>query len=209
MNKKDIDNKLPIYKLTDKEKVLEYYDTWTKNEKYNQDMIDWNYVAPNLTIELIDNFLDDYNCNILDAGCGSGLVGIELNKRGYKNLHGVDYSKSMLDLIPENIYNTLELIDLNLPLKYKNNHFDCVVCVGTFTYGHVKAYALNEFQRIIKKDGYLCFTVNEGIYLKYNFDKQIQELSNNKICEIIEISKKPYIVNKKVEAWLCLLKKLN
>ena len=44
--KKNTDDKLPIYKLTSKNKVLEYYDDWTKNSQFNQDMIDWNYTAP-------------------------------------------------------------------------------------------------------------------------------------------------------------------
>ena len=45
------------------------------------------------------------------------------------------------------------LIDLNNNLKYEDNFFDVVTCVGTFTYGHVKAHALNEMLRIIKKNG--------------------------------------------------------
>ena len=44
--KKNIDNKLPIYKLTSKKKVLEYYDDWTNNSQFNQDMVDWKYTAP-------------------------------------------------------------------------------------------------------------------------------------------------------------------
>ena len=42
---KDIDSKIPIYKLNSKEKVLEYYDNWTKNSQFNQDMIDWKYLS--------------------------------------------------------------------------------------------------------------------------------------------------------------------
>ena len=37
------------------------------------------------------------------------------------------------------------------------------MCVGTFTFGHVKPQALDEFVRITKKDGLICFTINEGI----------------------------------------------
>ena len=41
MINKDTDNKLPIYKLTSKDQVLKYYDDWTKNAQFNQDMIDF------------------------------------------------------------------------------------------------------------------------------------------------------------------------
>ena len=183
MINKDTDNKLPIYKLTSKDKVLKYYDDWTKNAQFNQDMIDWEYTAPVNTVQLIDKYIHDKNIKILDAGCGSGLAGIELKKRGYTNIHGVDFSKSMLNLIPNNIYQTLELIDLNEPLKYDDNDFGAIICVGTFTYGHVKARALNEFIRVTKKKGYICFTINEGIYTEYKFDKKLtnyQKISRGK-----------------------------
>ena len=207
MINKDTDNKLPIYKLTSKDKVLKYYDDWTKNAQFNQDMIDWDYTAPVNTVQLIDKYIHDKNIKILDAGCGSGLAGIELKKRGFTNIYGVDFSQSMLNLIPNNIYQTVELIDLNEPLKYNDNNFDVIICVGTFTYGHVKAHALNEFIRVTNKNGYICFTINEGIYTEYKFDKKINELSKNKSWEVLNLSKSSYIVNKDVEAWLCLAKK--
>ena len=50
--KKNIDNKLPIYKLTSKKKVLEYYDDWTNNSQFNQDMVDWKYTAPSNAAKL-------------------------------------------------------------------------------------------------------------------------------------------------------------
>ena len=207
MINKDTDNKLPIYKLTSKDKVLKYYDDWTKNAQFNQDMIEWEYTAPVNTVQLIDKYIHDKNIKILDAGCGSGLAGIELKKRGFTNIYGVDFSQSMLNLIPNNIYQTVELIDLNEPLKYEDNNFGAIICVGTFTYGHVKARALDEFIRVTNKNGYICFTINEGIYTEYKFDKKINELSKNKSWNVLKLFKSSYIINKDVDAWLCLAKK--
>ena len=208
MNIKDIDNKIPIYQLKSKEKVLDYYDNWTKKEQFNKDMIIWNYEAPQNTASLLNKHAIDKKINILDAGCGTGLVGKELKKYGYSNLTGVDFSQSMLDLIPTGIYHTIDLIDLNEPLKYGDNTFDAIMCVGTFTYGHVKAHALNEFIRIVNYRGLICFTINEGIYKEYEFDKKIDELTTNNQWEIIEFSKSTYIVNKNIEAWLCIARKI-
>ena len=99
----------------------------------------------------LPNMLQNKSITILDAGCGTGLVAKELLKEGFSNFIGVDFSQSMLDLIPKNLYQELDLVDLNNPLNYTNNYFDAIICVGTFTYGHVKAYALDEFIRILKK----------------------------------------------------------
>ena len=208
MSTKDTDNKIPIYQLKSKEKVLDYYVNWTKKEQFNKDMIEWNYQAPQNTVKLFNQHTPNKNINILDAGCGSGLVGIELQKYGYTKITGADFSQEMLSLIPQSIYQKLELIDLNEKLKYKDNLYDAITCVGTFTYGHVKTHALNELIRVLKKEGLICFTINEGVYLEYQFDKKMKQLSNDNLWQIINFSKCSYIVNKDIEAWLCIAKKI-
>lgn len=207
MNKEDVDNKIPIYKLTTKDEILRYYNQWSKNSQFNKDMVDWNYTAPQNVANLLDKYTNDKSIKILDAGCGSGLAGKELKKLNYLNIHGADFSQHMLDLIGQDIYQSLELIDLNESLKYENENFDAITCVGTFTYGHVKAHCLDELIRIVKKKGLICFTINEGIYKEYKFDKKMDELSKNNFWKILEFSKSPYIVNKNIEAWLCLARK--
>ena len=202
--KKNVDEKLDIYKITTSEELLKYYRDWTKKNKYNQDMVDLNYVAPKEAVSLLKKYALNLESKILDAGCGTGLVGIELKKCGYSNIEGVDFSQDMLNLVPQNVYQKIEKVDLNKPLKFKTNMYDVVMCVGTFTYGHVKPYALDELIRIIKNKGLICFTINEGIYEKYGFDIKIQELTNNKIWKVKEFFKSDYIVNKDVNAWLCL-----
>ena len=202
--KKDVDNKLDIYKLTTSEELLKYYQDWTKKNKYNQDMVNWKYTAPQETVLVLKKYTLNNKCKILDAGCGTGLVGIELKKCGYSDIDGVDFSQNMLDLIPQGIYKKIEKVDLNKPLKFKTNMYDVVMCVGTFTYGHVKPQALDELIRITKNGGLICFTINEGIYEEYGFDNKIKELTNNKLWNVKEFFKSDYIVNKDVNAWLCL-----
>ena len=202
--KKDVDNKLDIYKLTTSEELLKYYQDWTKKNKYNQDMINWKYTAPQETVLVLKKYALNNKCKILDAGCGTGLVGIELKKCGYSNIDGVDFSQNMLDLIPQDIYKKIEKVDLNKPLKFKPNMYDVIMCVGTFTYGHVKPQALDELIRITKNGCLICFTINEGIYEEYGFDNKIKELSDNKLWNVKEFFKSNYIVNKNVNAWLCL-----
>ena len=204
--KKNVGDKLDIYKLTKSEEILKYYQDWTKKAKYNQDMIDLNYVAPKETVSVLKKYVLDNNCKILDAGCGTGLVGIELKKNGYSNIDGVDFSQDMLDLIPKNIYKIIEKVDLNKPLKFSSNMYDVVTCVGTFTYGHVKAHALDELIRITKNKGFVCFTINEGVYEKYGFNSKIKDLTDNKAWDVKKFFKSNYIINKEVNAWLCLAK---
>ena len=204
MSKKDVTDKVPIYKLKTTEDIMKHYDMW--GDKYDKDMVEWNYTGPQETVNIFKKHTLSKDIKIFDAGCGTGLVGIELKKFGYTNIDGADLSKKLLDLIPKGFYNKLEQIDLNKPLNKKSNIYDAALCVGTFTFGHVKPPALDELIRVVKNNGLICFTVNEGIYEEYGFDKKIKELSDKKAWDIKEFFKSHYIASKDVNAWLCLAK---
>ena len=52
MAQKDVGNKVPIYKLKKTDEVMKYYDEWGEGNKYDQDMVDWNYTGPKETSEV-------------------------------------------------------------------------------------------------------------------------------------------------------------
>jgi|TARA_B100001079_G_scaffold219245_1_gene194792 predicted TPR repeat methyltransferase len=202
MADKDVTNKVPIYKLKTTDEIMKYYDEW--GYKYDQDMVDWNYTGPEETVALFKKYTNNKEIKIYDAGCGTGLVGVELKKCGYRNFDGADLSQKLLDLVPKDLYQNLSKVDLNQSLDIKDNEYEAVLCVGTFTFGHVKPPALDEFIRIIKNKGLLCFTINEGIYEEYGFDKKIKELTENNLWKKKEFFKSDYIASKNVNAWLGL-----
>ena len=204
MAQKDVGNKIPIYKLKTTDEVMRYYDDWGVKNKYDQDMVDWKYSGPKETVEVFKKYAKDKEIKIYDAGCGTGLVGVELKKFGYKYYDGADLSQKLLDLVPSGLYQKLTKVDLNKAIEIQDNMYDAVMCVGTFTFGYVKPHALNEFVRITKNKGFICFTINEGIYEEYGFDKKIEELKNQKFWNIKEFFKSDYIKSKDVNAWLCL-----
>ena len=206
MSQKDVGNKVPIYKLKKTDEVMKYYDEWGEGNKYDKDMVDWNYTGPKETSEIFNKHVKDKNIEIYDAGCGTGLVGVELKKFGFSNFHGADLSQKLLDTVPENLYQKLIKVDLNKPIAVQDNFYDAVMCVGTFTFGHVKPQALDEFVRITKKGGLICFTINEGIYIDYGFDKKIKSLNEENKWSELKFFKSDYIASKDVNAWLGLFK---
>ena len=202
MVQKDVGNKIPIYKLKTTDEIMKYYDEW--GYKYDKDMEDWNYTGPKETSKIFNKYSSDKDIKIYDAGCGTGLVGVELKKYGFSNFFGADLSQKLLDLVPKRLYTTLDKVDLNKPVNEKDGSFDAVMCVGTFTFGHVKPHALDEFIRIIKNKGLICFTINEGIHEEYGFDKKIKQLNDDNLWKEIEFFKSDYIASKDVNAWLGL-----
>ena len=204
MSQQDIGNKIPIYKLKAGKEVEDYYDEWTVENKYDKDMVDWKYSGPQETVDLLKKHTPSKDIKILDTGCGTGLVGIELKKNGFQNFDGADFSQKMLDLVPKNIYQNLFKIDLNKKIDINDNTYEGITCVGTFTFGHVNPPALDEMVRICKTGSLICFTINIGIYEEYGFDKKIKELEDKNSWKIIEFFKSNYIASKGVNAWLVL-----
>ena len=204
MAQKDVGNKVPIYKLKKTDEVMKYYDEWGKGNKYDKDMVDWNYTGPKETAEVFTKYCQDKDVKIYDAGCGTGLVGVELKKYGFKNFYGADLSQKLLDLVPKDLYQKLDKVDLNKSIEQEDNTFDAIMCVGTFTFGHVKPPALDEFIRITKNKGLICFTINEGIHEEYGFDKKIEQLNKDNKWKEVEFFKSNYIASKDVNAWLGL-----
>ena len=195
------EDKISIYKLDTPEEILDYYKNWSSNNNYEKDLEEWNYVAPNECCQLFINQVQNKNSLILDAGCGTGLVGKILQTQEYQNLEGLDFSQEMLDLVPANIYQKIFQADLNQSLSIPDNYYDHALCVGTFTYGHVKTNAFSEFHRILKDNAIFVFSINEGVYESYNFEEAITNYEKLDKWKVLSNEKKVYIEKKNIEAY--------
>ena len=80
MTLKDVGNKVPIYKLKTTDEVMRYYDEWGEKDKYNKDMVEWNYTGPQETVDIFKRY----------------TVKMKINKVNQNNLFGkIDSNSDM------------------------------------------------------------------------------------------------------------------
>ncbi len=187
-----------------KQELKAAYRDWA--ERYDTDLVDeMGYVAPKVASDLLLKYLNDPNARILDAGCGTGLVGSIMHKCGYTNIEGVDYSPDMLEQAAEKgIYRALIEADLTNALNIADRQYDAVISVGTFTCGHVGPQALDELVRITKKGGYICFTVREQAWEEDRYIPKIEAMTAAGAWEMKEMHTADYIRQEGASCKACL-----
>ena len=189
-----------------KEELEELYKVWADN--YDHDVVKViGYVGHSITTELLMKYVDNSKAKILDAGCGTGLVGEVLHERKFKNIVGIDFSQTMLDqALKKNVYQSLALSDLTEKLAFKDNTFDAIVCAGTFTCGHVGPEAFSELIRVTKTGGYISFTVRDQEWNRLPYEKTIRELEEKNLWLCMESFITDYNIAEGVTCQLCLYK---
>lgn len=173
--------------------IEDAYRDWAGD--YDQDLVEGSgYVAPRQCATTLRELLPDTGAAVLDAGCGTGLVGHYLAEAGVQTIDGLDYSKDMLDVAAtKGCYRELMQADLNGPLAIESDRYDATVCVGTFTTGHVGPAALFELIRVTAENGALCFTVRDGFWQESRFTRVIDEAARRGMAEVVSSTEVPYI----------------
>ncbi len=182
------------------EEVVDAYKDWAKT--YEKDTVqDMGYVAPVVVAEKLATLLGA-DAKVLDAGCGTGLTGQELNKRKFTDVDGMDISPEMLEIArSKKVYEDLRIQDMTGPLDYETGAYDAVTCVGTFTHAHVGPKGFNELLRITKPGGPVVATVHEDVWPD-GYEDHFTELARAKKAVIKSIEVAPYHLH---QCRLCVL----
>ena len=196
---------LDLSKSKNDDEVLGIYKDWALlYDKDNDDLL--GTVSQPNTVQIFHEYVKDCKLKIIDVGCGTGLVGLELQNLGFSNFDGIDISQEMIDIAQGRGYSSLFLGNLNKSLPIASNSYDAALCVGVFTHGHVGPERFSELVRIVKTQGIICFTINEDVYESYGFDIAIKNLESENVWEVLDIKKHDYMVKKNVKGIYCVVK---
>ncbi|MDD4127631.1 MAG: methyltransferase domain-containing protein [Methanomicrobium sp.] len=141
------------------------------------DVIDDNEITENEA----DTFLAILNLPktgfILDLCCGQGRHSLEIAKRGYSNVYGLDRSHYLITKARKQN----RTLNLNVNFKegdarelpYPSDMFDCVIIPGN-SFGYFESNeddkkVLMEVFRILKPEGRILLDISDGSYLRLNF----------------------------------------
>jgi ubiquinone/menaquinone biosynthesis C-methylase UbiE len=123
----------------------------------------------------------DPGSNVLEIGCGGGLLTLRLAGRGY-NVTAVDRVRASLDLVRERAARsglrkriTASVGDVH-SLDYRDGMFDLVFALGVIPWLHSPEIALNEIVRVLKPGGHAVITVDNRLRLNYLLDPRFNPL---------------------------------
>jgi predicted TPR repeat methyltransferase len=172
---------------SDPGEVASRYDAWA--DTYDTDLASWSYRAPVTVAATVMSRLPDAR-EVLDVGCGTGLVGRTLRAQGYQGqLFGLDLSRSSLQVAEEaRVYDTLEAADLQQPLPAADGSVDAVVCVGVMTYLPDVETVWREFARVVRPGGLVVVTQREDLWEPRDCQGVIERLETEGVWRPLDVT---------------------
>ena len=184
-----------IYSSRGNEELEDRYDQWAKD--YEADLesgYDWQ--GPAFSAELFAKYVSK-DAKILDAGAGTGLVGVILAQKGYRDIVAMDLSTGMLEEAKKkNVYREFHQMVMGETLDFPTDSFDAVISIGVMTVGHAPASSLDELIRVTKPGGYIVFSLRPDVYEESGFKEKMTGLESDGKWELAEVSEKKRVLPK-------------
>lgn len=127
-----------------------------------------------ITLEAVELCADNRRHDILDVGCGPGVIMEEVAKRGHK-VRGLDISEHMVAEANKRMRayfpNDLPCMKGDIEnLPFPDASMDIVLCLGVLPYVRDDNVALREIRRVLKKDGFAILVMSNLLKLGSLFD---------------------------------------
>jgi predicted TPR repeat methyltransferase len=178
------------------DEVRQYYDALAAD--YDATLDRWGYAAPGRAAQLVMARLGSAGAgaNVLDAGCGTGLAGAALRAAGYTGrLTGLDLSPISLQRAAERqVYDSLDIADLQRPLPIADNVFDGAICVGVLTYVPDVSGIWRQFCRVVRPGGVIVCTQRDDLWHSRTCAGALDELERDHRWTVFHLSTpQPYL----------------
>jgi len=132
--------------------------------EYDQQLKDWGYRVPEDGTKILAEYVPR-SAKVLDAGCGTGLIGAALQILGYGKLYGCDLSRAMLEIAKsKGLYKQVLHADLCQRLPYDDGDVDATTCLATLSFIEDAEPAFREFCRVTRHEGIVVFSHRRDLF---------------------------------------------
>jgi len=196
----------------DLDNLTQYYRDWA--DAYDADVQDEGYVAPNFLVDCLQQVagrngvavdLARPGVEVMDVGCGTGLVGAVLKERGLQPIDGFDLSTEMVDRARDlGVYRDLWG---DQPLEgaaaaVGGRRWDVTLACGVFTLGHVPPSELSEMFRLTKPGGLAVVTTRRSYADATDFVDEVERVQARGEAELVDrVLDGPYIKEEGAHYW--------
>jgi SAM-dependent methyltransferase len=175
------------YSAKTSQEAAELYDSWA--EDYERRVSSWGYTTPAVAAWFLGRYVGPKDGTVLDAGAGTGLMGLVLAPLGYDDVVGIDASRDMLEYAREKgAYKDLRQMELGGRLDFPGDAFAAVVATGVFAAGHAPPESFEELIRVTKPGGYVIFSVRTDVYLEGGFKEKQEALEREHGWRLVEMT---------------------
>lgn len=169
------------------------YDEWA-NTYENDLLVNLGYSAHVIAAEALADVMTNRSAAIIDIGCGTGLVGLELAKRGFTSMDGIDISADMLaHATAKSVYRHLMTGDMNGRSAIADAAYDAAICAGSFAPGHLGHESHLEFIRIVKPGSPVIIFMNGVHFIHDGYEAHIRALEDRGLWRVASITGHNYM----------------
>jgi SAM-dependent methyltransferase len=178
------------------------YDDWSQD--YDDHLqSEFGYISPRVAAAELARRLPQPDLEIIDFGCGTGLVGAALREHGFVSIDGVDISTGMLEQArAKQVYRNLLCADLTARIPLEDDCYGAGLCVGSLGAGHVGAQHVAEMLRPIRRDGLFVLTMNSSYYQAGNFEQTFRQMQDDGLWSIVKLEEFNYMTRLVRPGWL-------
>lgn len=196
----------------DLDNLTQYYRDWA--EGYDSDVEDEGYVGPSFLVDCLFNVarqrdvafdLERPGLDVLDVGCGTGLVGAVLKERGLRAIDGFDLSSEMVDRARDlDVYRELwgEQPLAGTSEAVGGRRWDVTLACGVFTLGHVPPTELSEMFKLTAPGGLAVVTTRKSYADETDFVDEVERVQARGEATLVDrVLDGPYIKEEGAHYW--------
>ena len=193
--------------MTAEDDAHEVYEAWAPT--YEADLVGgYGYTAHRIAAEGMAGACPERAAEILDVGCGTGLVAVELAARGFSTIDGLDASARMIaEARAKGIYRDLRGGDVRDPAAVEPGRYDAAIAVGVFGGGHVGPEDLECFARPVRAGGVIVLFANGIPWVEDDYPLHLHRLEENGVWTVERTTEVNYMDRIERPGWLVVARR--